>query len=151
MNYRNIKSDARNSYSDDFAAETFSQLQSQINSLQRDLEETQSKSASPSLYESIGEFFSQWSLLELQLFTLADKTDLKVTERSSISKVVKELQSLNILQTDFVDKLNKLRTFRNQLVHPYGKLGEITEEQINTHIKELNTLSNNLAELISKG
>jgi hypothetical protein len=147
---RNIKSATDSSISNDLAAESFSQLQNQVNSLETELEESQSKRAAPDLNENIGQFFSQWSLFEQQILTLAEKSNLDVSKRSNMYKIAKELQSLEILSADFVDKLSMLRVFRNRLAHPYGKTGEITKEQITAHIKELNTLSDILADLIAK-
>lgn len=92
-------------------------LDNRIRELTGDLDQIRGKRTTEGKLENfVGEFFINWAELEQQLVRLTEKFEINPI-RLGTSSLTRELARKEVLQREFIDKFDRVRKFRNGLVH----------------------------------
>jgi hypothetical protein len=85
----------------------------------------------------IGEFLSLWSEVEEQIISMNYQT----REHNTFFSSLRQLKNMRILDSNLINNIDKLRRFRNELVHSPRR---ISEKDIGHYMELLNFVANEL-------
>lgn len=95
-------------------------------------------------HKLVGKFFSNWAILEENLFTLGMKYYSGTIKRPTIGSLVQSLYKNKIISADFVERFEPVKVFRNQIAHAITKPSKSELEKKNEELDSLLLIVNKI-------
>lgn len=120
-------------------------LEEQVSQYSDDLDQVRSiLSTDEGTHVLVGKFFTNWAILEANLMTLGEKYYVGVTKYPTIGSMIQSLHRNKIISSDFVEKFEPVKVFRNQIAHAIVKPSKSELEKKNEELDNLLLIVNKM-------